>query len=179
MVYDTYDRYQVKYRLISYIRWYTRYIGLHKVKYVIQISDMCIGYDIAWPLLSWCILCLLDAYFVRVMYDIRIYSGVYITCIMYHSSTSWIRNARTPAGAYCLLLPCCRAALIRNEWVARAFARGDERCAASSSRLRHRPAPPVCLSLSKGGVHFLAVSERSTYLLVQSSSYCCPLSLVP
>ena len=35
-----------------------------------------------------------------------------------------------------------------------------------------------CLSLSKGGVHFLAVSERCTYLPVKSSSYCsCPLSL--
>ena len=36
----------------------------------------------------------------------------------------------------------------------------------------------ACLRLSKGGVRFLAVLERSTYLPVESSSYCfCTLSL--
>ena len=75
---------------------------------------------------------LLDAYFVWIVY----------VCISYHTSTSRVRSTRTPAGARCLLLSCCCAALIRNERVARAFARGDERAKAVSSRLRHRPAPP-------------------------------------
>ena len=121
MVYDIYDRYQVQYRSISGDNW--RYVGLYQVKYVIHISDMWyIWYDIAWRLLSWCILYL----WTHILCGSRTYVR-----ILYHTSTRGIRNIRTPAGTCCLLLSCCRAALIRNERVTRAFARGDERATAA------------------------------------------------
>ena len=58
--------------------------------------------------------------------------------ILYHTSTSRLRNTRIPAGACCLLLKllsCCRAALIRNGRVAQAFAR------AATSELQQQQLP--------------------------------------
>ena len=63
---------------------------------------------------------------------VRVYGFLYLT------STSRLRNTCIPAGACSLLLkllPCCRAALIRNERVAQAFAR------AATSELQQQQLP--------------------------------------